>query len=158
MTVVSDQRCVRHQVDRGLVRPDAFIRMGLLDIYLPEQFPEIGVPGLQLDQRVADLVFTDTELRREVLHREIDVQPLGALGAADGDELDQIVDHAAHRVAEQQVLDLPLKDREFLQLTVLSEGVVNPPGGTRGDSLQQTGNLINVLGQRTGHNLFDPFS
>lgn len=57
-------------------------------------------------------------------------------------------------IANQQVADLPLKDREFLQLTLLSEGVVNPPGGTRGDSLQQTGILINVLGQRTGHNLF----
>ena len=31
---------------------------------------------------------------------------------------------------------------------------MNPPGGTRGDSLQQTGKLINILGQRTGHNLF----
>ena len=57
-------------------------------------------------------------------------------------------------IQNQQVEDLPLKDREFLQLTVLSEGVVNPPGGTRGDSLQQTGTLVNVLGQRTGHNLF----
>jgi hypothetical protein len=57
-------------------------------------------------------------------------------------------------IQNQQVADLPLKDREFLQLTLLSEGVVNPPGGTRGDSLQQTGKLINVLGQRTGHNLF----
>lgn len=57
-------------------------------------------------------------------------------------------------IQNQQVADLPLKDREFLQLAMLSEGVVNPPGGTRGDSLQQTGRLINVLGQRTGHNLF----
>ena len=57
-------------------------------------------------------------------------------------------------IQNQQVADLPLKDREFLQLTLLSEGVVNPPGGTRGDSLQQTGALINVLGQRAGHNLF----
>jgi hypothetical protein len=57
-------------------------------------------------------------------------------------------------IQNQQIADLPLKDREFLQLTLLSEGVVNPPGGTRGDSLQQTGALINVLGQRTGHNLF----
>ena len=57
-------------------------------------------------------------------------------------------------VQNQQVVDLPLKNREFLQLTLLSEGVVNPPGGTRGDALQQTGSLINVLGQRTGHNLF----
>jgi hypothetical protein len=57
-------------------------------------------------------------------------------------------------IENQQVLDLPQKDREFLELALLSEGVVNPPGGTRGDSLQQTGKLINILGQRTGHNLF----
>lgn len=57
-------------------------------------------------------------------------------------------------IQNQQVTDLPLENREFLELTLLSEGVVNPPGGTRGDSLQQTGTLINVLGQRTGHNLF----
>lgn len=57
-------------------------------------------------------------------------------------------------IENRQVTELPLKDRQFLQLTLLSEGVVNPPGGTRGDSLQQTGTLINVLGQRTGHNLF----
>ncbi len=31
---------------------------------------------------------------------------------------------------------------------------MSPPGGTRGDSLQQTGKLINVMGNRTGHNLF----
>src|SRR3984957_344848 len=54
----------------------------------------------------------------------------------------------------QQIVDLPLKDRQFLELAILSPGVVNPPGGTRGDSLQQTGQLINVLGNRTGHNLF----
>ena len=54
----------------------------------------------------------------------------------------------------QQVVNLPLKDRQFLELAVLSPGVVNPPGGTRGDSLQQTGQLISVLGNRTGHNLF----
>ena len=47
-----------------------------------------------------------------------------------------------------------MKDRQFLELAILSPGVVNPPGGTRGDSLQQTGQLINVLGNRTGHNLF----
>ena len=57
-------------------------------------------------------------------------------------------------VTNRQVLDLPLKDREFLQLSLMSAGVVSPPGGTRGDSLQQTGALINILGQRTGHALF----
>src|SRR5580692_8101019 len=57
-------------------------------------------------------------------------------------------------IENQQVVDLPVKDREFLELALLGSGVVNPPGGTRGDSLQQTGKLINILGQRTGHNLF----
>ena len=37
---------------------------------------------------------------------------------------------------------------------MLSPGVVQPPGGTRGDALQQAGNLVNVLGQRSGHNLY----
>jgi hypothetical protein len=57
-------------------------------------------------------------------------------------------------IANEQVVDLPVKDRQFLELALLGAGVVNPPGGTRGDSLQQTGKLINILGQRTGHNLF----
>ncbi len=57
-------------------------------------------------------------------------------------------------IPNRQVLDLPVKNREFLELALLGTGVVNPPGGTRGDSLQQTGSLINILGQRTGHNLF----
>ncbi len=57
-------------------------------------------------------------------------------------------------IENQQIVDLPLKDRELLELAILSPGVVNPPGGTRGDSLQQTGKLINVWGNRTGHNLF----
>ena len=39
-------------------------------------------------------------------------------------------------IENHEVVDLPLKNRQFLQLTLLSEGVVNPPGGTRGDSLQ----------------------
>src|SRR5436190_20925927 len=37
---------------------------------------------------------------------------------------------------------------------MLSTGVVRPPGGTRGDALQQAGTLVNVLGQRSGHNLY----
>jgi hypothetical protein len=57
-------------------------------------------------------------------------------------------------IQQKQIVDLPLKTRQILQLSLLNEGVVNPPGGTSGDSLQQTGTLINVLGQRTGHTLF----
>ena len=58
-------------------------------------------------------------------------------------------------IENQQVLDLPQKDRQFLEIKAEEVCVRNPPGGTRGDSLQQvTGKLINILGQRTGHNLF----
>jgi hypothetical protein len=53
-----------------------------------------------------------------------------------------------------QIIALPLKTRQFLDLAMLSEGVVRPPGGTRGDAMQQAGTLVNVLGQRSGHNLY----
>jgi len=57
-------------------------------------------------------------------------------------------------VQSQQVVGLPLESRQYLDLAMLSPGVVRPPGGTRGDALQQAGTLINVLGQRSGHNLY----
>jgi Carboxypeptidase regulatory-like domain len=34
-------------------------------------------------------------------------------------------------IENPQVLAIPLKDHQFLELALLSEGVVNPPGGTR---------------------------
>jgi hypothetical protein len=57
-------------------------------------------------------------------------------------------------IQNRQVIALPLESRQFLDLAMLSGGVVRPPGGTRGDAMQQAGNLVNVLGQRSGHNLY----
>src|SRR5581483_8597969 len=42
-------------------------------------------------------------------------------------------------VQRRQVNDLPLKGRQYLDLVMLSEGAVRPPGGTRGDAMQQAG-------------------
>ncbi len=57
-------------------------------------------------------------------------------------------------IQNRQIVNMPLKSRQFLDLAMLSEGVVRPPGGTRGDAMQQAGTLVNVLGQRSGHNLY----
>jgi hypothetical protein len=62
-------------------------------------------------------------------------------------EINDIVDN-------RQVTQLPLNGRQFLQLAQLGDGVVVPPGGTRGAALQQAGSLPAVDGQRSGHNIY----
>ena len=60
----------------------------------------------------------------------------------------------SHVIENQQVQQIPLNGRQFLQLAQLSDGVVIPPGGTRGAALQQAGPLPSVGGQRAGHNIY----
>ena len=57
-------------------------------------------------------------------------------------------------IENRQVVQIPLNGRNFLALAQLSDGVVLPPSGTRGDALQQAGPLPNVGGQRSGHNIY----
>ena len=57
-------------------------------------------------------------------------------------------------IENREVIQLPLNGRNFLALAMLSDAVVLPPGGTRGEALQQGGALPNVGGQRSGHNIY----
>jgi hypothetical protein len=57
-------------------------------------------------------------------------------------------------IENEQVVQIPLNGRNFLALAQLSDAVVIPPGGTRGEALQQAGPLPNVGGQRSGHNIY----
>ena len=57
-------------------------------------------------------------------------------------------------IQQQQVIDLPLKGRDFIDLVGLAPGVTVPPAGTRGAALAQTGTSYGILGQRSGHNLY----
>ena len=57
-------------------------------------------------------------------------------------------------IENREVVQIPINQRNFLTLAQLSDAVVIPPGGTRGDALQQAGPLPNVGGQRSGHNIY----
>jgi hypothetical protein len=110
-------------------------------------FRQVIKPGivLQLGQVI------DLELQLEVgevtVAETVTVTTSGQVLQTASGEVSEIVERA--RVAE-----LPLNGRQFLQLALLSEGVVKPPGGTRGGALQQAGDLVNVAGQRSGHNIY----
>jgi len=81
------------------------------------------------------------------LTEEIRVTAPFPLLQATNAEISDIID-------TREVLQLPLNGRNFISLARLSDAVVIPPGGTRGDALQQAGPLPNVGGQRSGHNIY----
>ena len=115
-----------------------------LTVALPgfKQFTRKGL-NLQVGQKVNLPITLDIGQISESVTVNADA-PL--LQTADA-EVSDVIDN-------RKVVELPLNGRQFLQLSMLSDGVVIPPGGTRGAALEQAGALPAVLGQRSGHNIY----
>ena len=115
-----------------------------LTVTLPgfKQFTRTGL-NLQVGQKVNLPITLDVGEISETVTVNADA-PL--LQTADA-EVSDVIDN-------NKVVELPLNGRQFLQLSLLSDGVVVPPGGTRGGALEQAGALPAVLGQRSGHNIY----
>ena len=89
----------------------------------------------------------DFSLSVQTLTEEVAVQRTVSLLQMTTAEISDIIEN-------REVVQLPLNGRNFLGLAQLSDAVVIPPGGTRGEALQQAGPLPNVGGQRSGHNIY----
>src|SRR6266540_1240926 len=97
-------------------------------------------PGLvvQLGQKIQ----LDFQLEIGGLTEDVTVSGAAPLVHTANAEISQVV-------TNEQVVQLPLNGRQFLQLALLTDNVVLPPGGTRGAALQQAGSLFNAAGQRS---------
>ena len=127
--------------------------------YLLPQLP-IGVYSLRVSApNFKDTVLSNVEVHvGEALRYDFTVQigPANETVVVEANTGDVQPESAEIKdvIQNRQIISMPLKSRQFLDLAMLSEGVVRPPGGTRGDAMQQAGTLVNVLGQRSGHNLY----
>lgn len=125
-------------------------------------FPSLAVGDYTLAASVTgfkQITKTGIELRiGQVINLDLELEA-GSISVTEtvtlGEQILQTTTGEVSDVIERErVAELPLNGRQFLQLALLSEGVVKPPGGTRGGALQQAGELINVAGQRSGHNIY----
>ncbi len=109
-------------------------------------FKRVNQPGVVLE--IGKTVRLDFKLEVGETSEEITVVELEAplLQTATA-EVSDVIENA-------RIVNLPLNGRQFLDLALLSEGVIKPPAGTRGSALQQAGNVVNVDGQRSGHNIY----
>src|ERR1700730_17244092 len=108
-------------------------------------FKQSVLPNIEV--HIGDQLRHDFSLEVGQQSDSVVVQASGSEVQLESAEIKDVIQH-------DQVIALPLRSRQFLDFAMFSEGVVRPPGGTRGDALQQAGTLVNVLGQRSGHNLY----
>ncbi len=108
-------------------------------------FRQLNKSGIDL--HLGQVIDLNLELEIGELSAVANITTADGLLATSTGEVSEVID-------KKRVAELPLNGRQFLQLALLSEGVVRPPGGTRGAALQQAGELVNVAGQRSGHNIY----
>ena len=97
--------------------------------------------------QLGDTVFLDLALEVGTLTESVVVAADAPLVRAFDAQISDVI-------SNREVMQIPLNGRNVLALAQLSDAVVLPPGGTRGDALQQAGPLPNVGGQRSGHNIY----
>jgi hypothetical protein len=105
--------------------------------------PEKRTIGLEIGRTLT----LDFSLRLEGLSEDVTVQAEAPLLQTATAEISDVI-------GNREVVQMPLNGRNFMGLAQLSDGVVLPPGGTRGEALGQAGPLPNVGGQRSGHNIY----
>ena len=89
----------------------------------------------------------DFTLGLQAVAEEVRVEASAPLLQTNNAEISDVIEN-------REVVQLPLNGRNFINLAQLSDAVVIPPGGTRGGALGQAGQLPNVGGQRSGHNIY----
>ena len=121
------------------------LRIGLWEVRaaLPGFAPQTRKTTLEIG-RSLNLEFT---LGVEGLAEQVVVESRAPLLQSRTAEISDVIEN-------REVVQIPLNGRNFLALAQLSDAVVIPPGGTRGEALQQAGPLPNVGGQRSGHNIY----
>ena len=111
------------------------------------QHPGLAPEVRQVVVEVGRTLTLEFSLGVQGLTEEVEVQLTAPLLQVTTAEISDIIEN-------REVVQLPLNGRNFLSLAQLSDAVVLPPGGTRGEALQQAGPLPNVGGQRSGHNIY----
>ena len=115
-----------------------------LTVRLPGFTPQTRT-GVVLE--IGRSVSLDFTLTLQGLEEQVVVQSVIPVLQSNTAEISDVIEN-------REVVQIPLNGRNFLALAQLSDAVVIPPGGTRGDALQQAGPLPNVGGQRSGHNIY----
>ncbi len=121
------------------------LRIGQWDITatLPGFAPRTHSIALEIGRTIG----LEITLGLGALAESVTVEPRATLLQTRTAEISDVIEN-------REVVQLPLNGRTFLSLALLSDAVVIPPGGTRGEALQQAGPLPNVGGQRSGHNIY----